>query len=71
MTVLNGLSIQANGVGKSFRLGMAQRGYSTLRESLVNTALRPVRRPPKTAGDTLWALRDVSMTIHEGEVVGL
>ncbi|HWE81469.1 MAG TPA: ABC transporter ATP-binding protein [Gaiellaceae bacterium] len=71
MTAVNGLSIQAKGVGKSFRLGTNQRGYNTLRESLVNIALRPVRRTSNTAIDTLWALRDVSMTIHEGEVVGL
>ncbi|MGH2976172.1 MAG: polysaccharide ABC transporter ATP-binding protein [Solirubrobacterales bacterium] len=69
------VAIEARELGKSYRMGLGTRGYDTLRESLVNTAKtslgrltgRGERRQPKL----LWALRDLSLTIERGEVVGL
>jgi lipopolysaccharide transport system ATP-binding protein len=74
---MNDIAIQTDGLGKSYQLGLASRGYGTLRESIVNTGKRSIGRltgsgsgkSPTT--DTLWALRDLSITIRAGDVVGL
>jgi lipopolysaccharide transport system ATP-binding protein len=65
-------AIQTHQLGKRYTLGLRGRGYGTLRESLVELARRPLRRRgAKEQGDQLWALRDLSLTIEAGEVVGL
>ena len=59
--------IQAEGLGKRYRLG--ESGYATLRERLD---LRSRRRAAATNGKReVWALRDVDLEIEEGEVVGI
>jgi lipopolysaccharide transport system ATP-binding protein len=65
-------AIDIQQLGKQYTLGLSRRGYGTLREAIVEVARKPLRRNgngPK--GDTLWALKDVSLTIQPGEVVGL
>ncbi|HYG96567.1 MAG TPA: ABC transporter ATP-binding protein, partial [Solirubrobacterales bacterium] len=67
-------AIKAEGLGKSYQLGLEQAG--NLRETLSNVTRHPVRtikkrRAAAAEGNTLWALRDLSFTIEEGEVVGL
>src|SRR5713226_8137473 len=62
--------IQAEGLGKRYRRGaIAQRGM--LRDTLdrvVKSPLSVFRRPQH---ETFWALKDVSLEVHEGEVLGL
>jgi len=70
------VAIQTSELGKSYMLGLSRRGYGTLRESLVETAKGSLgrlagRRGERPDGDTLCALRDLSLTIERGEVVGL
>jgi lipopolysaccharide transport system ATP-binding protein len=71
------VAIQTSELGKSYALGIShRRGYGTLRESIVETAKGSLgrlagRRRERPAGDTLWALRDLSLTVERGEVVGL
>jgi lipopolysaccharide transport system ATP-binding protein len=69
-------AIQTHELGKSYELGLSRRGYGTLRESVVETARGSLgrlagRRREQPAGDTLWALKDLTMTVRPGEVVGL
>jgi lipopolysaccharide transport system ATP-binding protein len=65
-------AIDINQLGKQYTLGLSRRGYGTLREAIVEIARKPLRRNDNRAkGDTLWALRDLSLTIDPGEVVGL
>src|SRR4051812_14343553 len=65
-------AIETHGLGKRYTLGLSRRGYGTLREALVEAARRPLRRNRNgQKGDQLWALKDLSMTIGNGEVVGL
>jgi lipopolysaccharide transport system ATP-binding protein len=70
------VAITTSSLGKQYVLGMRRRGYATLRESLGEAAtgsLRRItgRRPRRVPRETLWALRDLSLEIRDGEVVGL
>jgi lipopolysaccharide transport system ATP-binding protein len=73
-------AIRVDSVSKQYRLGARQfGGYRTLRESLVDAVRAPLSRLRRRAGrfdertstDALWALKDVSLKIQPGEVVGL
>ncbi len=73
---MSDFAIQTHELGKSYNLGLSRRGYGTLRESVVETAKGSLgrlagRRREEPSGDTLWALKDLSLTIEPGEVVGL
>jgi lipopolysaccharide transport system ATP-binding protein len=70
-------AIATHELGKRYRLGLHQRGYGTLRESIVRAATGSLRRSARD-GDAaqadvrdLWALRDLSLSVQPGEVVGL
>jgi len=62
--------IRAESLGKRFRVGERER-YLALRDLLARTFTAPFRRERKRQADFLWALRDVSFDIKQGEVVGL
>jgi homopolymeric O-antigen transport system ATP-binding protein len=64
--------IRAEGLGKRFRVGERER-YLALRDLITRTLAAPfrLRRDRKRQPDFLWALRDVSFDIKQGEVVGL
>jgi homopolymeric O-antigen transport system ATP-binding protein len=64
-------AIQTHDLGKRYTLGLSRRGYGTLREAIVEVARRPLRRGRSPRGDVLWALKDLSVAIQPGEVVGL
>ena len=68
-------AIELSRLGKQYTIGTRRRGYDTLRESLVSgaaaTARRLTGRARRSDAATLWALRDVSLAIDEGEAVGL
>jgi lipopolysaccharide transport system ATP-binding protein len=69
---MSATAIETRELGKRYTLGLSRRGYGTLREALVEAAKRPFQRGDKARrGDQLWALKDLSMTIENGEVIGL
>jgi lipopolysaccharide transport system ATP-binding protein len=64
-------AIQADALSKCYRLGEFQK-YKALRDSLSNLVAAPFRRSDrKKSTNVMWALKDVSLNIDHGEVVGL
>jgi lipopolysaccharide transport system ATP-binding protein len=63
-------------VGKSYRIGSTRDAYQTLRDRIAHLATAPLQRlrhPEAMAHrlETIWALRDVSFEVGEGEVLGV
>src|SRR5713101_6334697 len=62
--------IQAEGLGKRYRRGaIAQRWM--LRDTLTRAMRSPLSVLRRSQHETFWALKDVSLGVHEGEVLGL
>jgi lipopolysaccharide transport system ATP-binding protein len=63
--------IHVEGLGKRYRVGERER-YLALRDVLTRAFTAPFRRGrERRTRDYLWALRDVSFDVQQGEVVGL
>jgi lipopolysaccharide transport system ATP-binding protein len=62
-------AIQAEGLGKNYKLGLA--AYGSLRETISQGFRRTVGRASKPKAQDLWALRDVSFSVENGEAIGL
>jgi lipopolysaccharide transport system ATP-binding protein len=75
------VAVRLEGLGKRYRIGVARPRYRTLREALVQAVSTParnlyhLRRMSRVAGadapDLIWALRDVSVEVAHGEVLGV
>jgi len=69
--------IEARGVSKRYRLGVLGQEGETFREFLIRLFGAPFKRQRKRLSteavgpEFLWALRDVSFDISEGDVVGV
>ena len=67
-------AIRVQGLGKRYRIGERER-YRALRDTLSDAVTAPLRRlrsqPTKLVDNTIWALRDVSVEVAPGEVLGV
>ncbi len=62
-------------LSKQYLLGAREAAYNTLRESLVEAVRAPFARlrgrNGKRSPETIWALKDVSFEVAQGEVLGI
>ena len=75
------LAIRAEGLGKEYHIGAAKEKYQTFGETLTKAAARPFRKvagllrgqAAAAAGleEKIWALKDISVEIKQGEAVGI
>ena len=69
-------ALRTVGLGKMYHIGGERQAYRTLRDTLVQTAKRPLERirHPGAAthsSDDLWALKDVDLEVGQGEALGV
>ena len=65
---MSNLAIRVEKLGKQYRIGtLASQRYQTLRDTLTSVFDRS-RREPK---GTIWALKDISFEVEEGQVLGI
>lgn len=72
-------AISVRGLSKHYRIGTAAERHDTLRELLTHSLSAPARNLRRlrradhgeSAEDTLWALRDVTLDVAHGEVLGI
>jgi lipopolysaccharide transport system ATP-binding protein len=64
-------AIAVEGLSKRYRIGELQSAYGTLRDSLAAAVRRLVRRDHHSHDEEIWALRDVTFDVEEGEVLGV
>ncbi len=63
--------IQAEGLGKRYRRGAITQRGGMLRDTLTRAMRSPLSVLRRSQYETFWALKDVSLGVHEGEVLGL
>ena len=62
--------IRGEGLGKSYHRGALQQS-TLLRDHLSRTLRSPLSVFRRSKDETFWALKDVSLEVREGEVVGI
>jgi lipopolysaccharide transport system ATP-binding protein len=65
------VAVEADALSKRYRIGQLHAAYGTLRESLTRSAKRLTGREHAHDTKEIWALRDVSFRVDEGEVLGV
>ncbi len=73
--------IVVDNLSKCYRIGVAERSHNTLRDAIVDAVRAPVRNLRRLRSltkfkngnekDVIWALKDVSLEVNEGEVLGI
>ena len=65
------VAIEVESLSKKYRLGQYQAAYGTLRETLVHATRRLTGHEHHRPETEIWALRDVSFEVPEGQVLGV
>jgi lipopolysaccharide transport system ATP-binding protein len=65
------VAIEVQALSKRYRLGEYHAAYGSLRETLVHAAKRITGKEHLSPRSEIWALRDVSFEVPEGQVLGV
>ena len=70
---MSDIAIRVENLSKQYKIGVAKYRHDTLRDQLADGLKVLFRRNgrPHPGKDTIWALKDVSFEVREGEVVGI
>jgi len=78
---MSDVAIRVENLGKLYHIGGPQARYKTIRESIQDGFTAPIRRAGRLIkghahgaaelDQTIWALKDVSFEVKQGEVVGI
>jgi lipopolysaccharide transport system ATP-binding protein len=70
---MSDIAVRAEGLSKSYRISHETLGgsYRTLRESLASVTRRSLRPGRSSVQETIWALKDVSFELRQGEALGI
>jgi lipopolysaccharide transport system ATP-binding protein len=74
---MSDIAVRVENISKRYRIGLLQKRSDTLRDVLVSSAKRMGRmfsRKDRNAADSpshIWALRDVSFNVAQGQVMGI
>ncbi|MCZ7570647.1 MAG: ABC transporter ATP-binding protein [Ardenticatenaceae bacterium] len=78
---MSDIAVWAEGLGKEYHIGSVRRQYNRLGDQVVDSFVSPFRRARKLLrgqatgaaelDEIIWALKDISIEIKHGEVVGI
>lgn len=70
---MNDIALRVESLSKRYRIGQAQPRYDTLRDVIGSVFKRSIipTFQHSNSSDIIWALKDVSLEVKRGEVVGI
>jgi len=72
---MSDIAIRVDGLGKRYKIGSPAMNYRTLRETFVDVLQMPAQllrqKSANNSNNTIWALRDISFEVRQGQVLGV
>jgi lipopolysaccharide transport system ATP-binding protein len=77
----NSIAVHIDSLGKRYQIGSTRERYKTLRSSISDAFIAPIRRTrsllrgeasgASELNETIWALNNLTFDIHHGDVIGI